>query len=62
MTHLEWARALPAEYLAKLMLCPNDRLRKGDKIPCTRGTPAHTSCDECIARFLQTEVPANAKA
>ena len=28
MTHLEWTRTLPAEYLAKLMLCPNERLRK----------------------------------
>lgn len=28
MTHLEWARTLPAEHLAKLMLCPNERLRR----------------------------------
>lgn len=61
MTHLAWTRTLSAEYLAKLMLCPNQRLRKDCKIPCTRGTPEHTSCDDCIAKFLQTEVATDAE-
>ena len=62
MTHIEWMRTLPPELLAKLLLCPNERLRRGDPIPCTRGTSEHTSCDECIAKFLQTEVPTDGKA
>ena len=57
MTHLQWIRSLPAEQVAKLLPCPNDRLRQEAPIPCTRGTPAHTSCDDCIAKFLMTEVP-----
>lgn len=62
MTHLEWVRSLPPELLAKLMPCPNERLRRENPIHCTRGTPAHTSCDECITKFLQTEVPTHAEA
>jgi hypothetical protein len=58
MTHVEWMRTLPPEQLAKLLMCPNDKLRRADPIRCTRGTPEHTSCDECIAKFLQTELPA----
>ena len=51
MTHLEWVRTLPGEDMAKLMLCPNERLRRNDPI---------ISCDRCIAKFLQTEVPEEA--
>ena len=57
MTHIGWMRTLPPELLGKLLLCPIERLRHDDRISCTRGTPEHTSCDECIAKFLQTEVP-----
>lgn len=60
MTYLEWIRTLPGEDMAKLMLCPNERLRRNDPIPCTRGKPEHISCDRCIAKFLQTEVPEEA--
>ena len=62
MTHIEWMRTLPPEQLARLLLCPNERLCRDDRIPCTQGTPKHTSCDACIAKFLQTEVPTDGEA
>lgn len=62
MSHLDWIRSLPPNLLAKLLPCPNDRLRRNDPIPCTRGTSEHTSCDDCITKFLQTEVPTDAEA
>lgn len=58
MTYYDWARSLPAEDLAKLLDCPNRRLRFVTPIPCTQGKPEHDSCDQCIARFLNTDVPA----
>lgn len=59
ITYLEGFRTLPADQLARLLLCPNQTVRRNNLIPCTRGTPEHTSCDDCISKFLQTEVNEN---
>lgn len=57
MTYYQAYLTLPPDQLARLLLCPNTTDRSKNPIPCTQGTPAHTTCDACIARFLQTEVP-----
>lgn len=56
MTQIEWMRTLPPETFSVLLRCPNDVLKDGYKIPCTRGTPEHVNCNVCIAKFLETEV------
>lgn len=56
MTYYKAFRTLPPEQLARLLLCPNQTARRLNPIPCTQGKPEHTSCDQCIAAFLLTEV------
>ncbi len=56
MTYYKAFRTLPPEQLARLLLCPNQTVRRINRIPCTRGTPEHISCDQCIAAFLLMEV------
>lgn len=56
MTYFEAFRTLPSDQLARLLLCPNQTVRRINRIPCTRGTPGHISCDQCIAAFLMMEV------
>lgn len=56
MTYFEAFRTLPSDQLARLLLCPNQTARRYNPIPCTLKTPEHTSCDQCIAAFLLTEV------
>lgn len=58
MTQIEWMRTLPPETFSVLLRCPNDVLKDGYKIACTRGTPEHINCNACIAKFLETEVAA----
>ncbi|WP_419515825.1 hypothetical protein [Dysosmobacter welbionis] len=56
MTYFEAFRTLPSDQLARLLLCPNQTVRRINRIPCTRRTPGHISCDQCIAAFLMMEV------
>ena len=56
MTYFEAFRTLPSDQQARLLLCPNQTARRSNPIPCTLKTPEHTSCDQCIAAFLMTEV------
>lgn len=56
MTYYQAISSQPPDQLARLLLCPNETVRRGQPIPCSRGTDGHTNCDDCITKFLQTEV------